>query len=188
MSLISLLDIGVVTPRPLFQNLTFRFGPGDRVGLIAANGGGKSTLLRCIAGTTAPDAGIITLSRGLRVGHVEQDIPAALLPLPFLEAVRRALPPARREHDSWRVGAVLDEFETPENLRELPVAALSGGWQRMALLMRVWITERPHPDADRQPRSRISGQLHHANAVFASRHQPRLCPLLHQRETPAGGG
>ena len=46
MALISLRDIGMVTPRPLFQNLNLSFGPGDRVGLVAANGGGKSTLLR----------------------------------------------------------------------------------------------------------------------------------------------
>ena len=93
MALISLRDVGVVTPRPLFQNVTFSFGPGDRVGLIAGNGGGKSTLLRCVAGQADPDAGSIVLSRGLRVGHVEQDVPDTVLSLTLHEAVRRALPP-----------------------------------------------------------------------------------------------
>jgi ATPase subunit of ABC transporter with duplicated ATPase domains len=144
MSLISLLDVGVFAPRVLFQNITFRFGPGDRVGLIAGNGGGKSTLLRCVAGMGLPDTGSITLSRGVRVGFVEQDMPESLLNLPLDEAVRRALPAAEREAESWRVGVVLDEFVTPDLLREKPVAELSGGWRRMALLMRVWITQ---PDA-----------------------------------------
>jgi ATPase subunit of ABC transporter with duplicated ATPase domains len=144
MALIDLRDVGVFTPRTLFQNLDFRFGPGDRVGLIAGNGGGKTTLLRCIAGLAEPDAGSITLSRGVRPGYVAQDVPEALLPLTLQDAVRRALPPAVRAHEAWRVGAVLDEFETPAELRDRPIAALSGGWQRIALLARVWITE---PDA-----------------------------------------
>jgi len=144
MALISLRDGGVVAPRTFFQNITFSFGSGDRIGLIAGNGGGKSTLLRCIAGVADPDLGSVALSRGLRVGYVEQDVPGALLRLTLHEAVRRALPPAEREHEAWRVGAVLDEFEAPDNLRDRPVEALSGGWQRLALLARVWVTQ---PDA-----------------------------------------
>ena len=144
MSLISLRDIGVVAPRTLFQNLTLSFGPGDRIGLVAGNGGGKSTLLRCIAGLAEPDQGAVTLSRGLRVGHVVQDMPDSLLSLTLHEAVRRALPAATREDEAWRVGMVLDEFDTPEALRNRPIAELSGGWQRLALLARSLITE---PDA-----------------------------------------
>ena len=144
MALISLNGVGMTTPRPLYQDLTFSFGPGDRVGLIAANGAGKSTLLRCVAGQTQPDHGSVTLSRGLRLGHVEQDMPPSLLLLTLHEAVRRALPPAEREHESWRVGVVLDEFDTPDPLRDRPIQALSGGWQRLALLARTWVTE---PDA-----------------------------------------
>ncbi|MFC7478120.1 ABC-F family ATP-binding cassette domain-containing protein [Dankookia sp. GCM10030260] len=144
MTLISLRDVGVVTPRTLFQNLTLSIGPGDRIGLIAGNGGGKTTLLRCIAGLAKPDMGSVALSHGSLVAYVEQNVPDALLNLTMREAVRRALPPAEREHEAWRVGVVLDEFETPEDLRERPVAALSGGWQRLVLLARAWVTQ---PDA-----------------------------------------
>ncbi len=141
MALISLRDVGVITPRTLFQNITFNLGPGDRIGLIAGNGGGKSTLLRCVAGLADPDLGGVILSRGMRVGYVEQDVPSALLGLTMHEAVRRALPPTEREHESWRVGVVLDEFDTPDELRDRPVEALSGGWQRLVLLARVWIIQ-----------------------------------------------
>ena len=79
MALISLRDVGVVTPRTLFQDINLNIGTGDRVGLIAGNGGGKSTLLRCIAGQADPDRGSVTLSRGLRVGHVEQVSPSVVL-------------------------------------------------------------------------------------------------------------
>ncbi len=51
---------------------------GDRVGLVAGNGGGKTTLLRCIAGRQELSSGEIIRSRGLRIGYVEQDVPPAL--------------------------------------------------------------------------------------------------------------
>lgn len=144
MALISLRDAGVVTPRPLFQNLTLTVGPGDRIDLIAGNSGGKTTLLRCITGLAKPDMGSITLSHGALVAYVEQDVPEMLLGLTMREAIRRALPPPEREHEVWRVGAVLDEFEAPDDHRERSVAALSGGWQRLVLLARAWVTQ---PDA-----------------------------------------
>ena len=67
-------------------------GDTDRIGLIAGNGGGKTTLLRCLAGLAEPTAGEIVRSRGMRVGYVEQDVPDNLLDLPLAEAIRRALP------------------------------------------------------------------------------------------------
>ena len=144
MGSISLRDVSVVASVPLFKNLTLVIGETDRLGLVAGNGAGKTTLLKCLAGLAEPTSGEITRSRGLRVGMVEQDMPANLLDLTLAEAVRRALPPAGREAESWRVDVVLDEFETPADLRERPVKALSGGWQRLALIARAWITE---PDA-----------------------------------------
>ena len=157
MTLISLRDLGVATPRLLFQNLTLTVGPGDRVGLVAGNGGGKSTLLRCVAGQLEPDAGSVVLSRGARLAFVEQDIPPGLLGLPLGEALRRALPAAERVREGWRVGAALDEFETPEALRERPIGALSGGWQRLAVLARAWIT-RPHALLLDEPTNHLDGE------------------------------
>ena len=75
----------------LFQNLTMVIGDTDRIGLVAGNGGGKTTLLKCLAGLIEPTTGDITRSRGMRVGYVEQDVPANLLNLPLAEAIRRAL-------------------------------------------------------------------------------------------------
>ena len=45
---------------------------------------------------------------------------------------------------AWRVEVVLDEFGAPPDLHDRPLRALSGDWQRLALLARVWVTE---PDA-----------------------------------------
>jgi len=144
MGSIGLRNVGVTATTQLFSGLNLVITDGDRVGLIAGNGGGKTTLLRCLMGNAEASEGEIIRSRGLRIGFVEQDVPEGLLDLPLCEAVRRALPPVERESESWRVDVVLDEFETPEALRERPLRALSGGWQRLALIARIWVNQ---PDA-----------------------------------------
>ncbi|HET7880090.1 MAG TPA: ATP-binding cassette domain-containing protein, partial [Acetobacteraceae bacterium] len=141
---INLRDVGVLSPHPLFQHLTFTIGDADRIGLIAGNGGGKTTLLRCLAGLVDTTAGEIVRSRGLRIGYVEQDVPSNLLNLPLGEAVGRALPAADRAANEWRVDVVLDEFGASPDLHDRPLHALSGGWQRLVLIARAWVTE---PDA-----------------------------------------
>ena len=141
MSLIQVRNLGVVSPRPLFQHLDFALHEADRIGLVAGNGAGKTTLLRCIAGQAEAGAGDIVRRRGLRVGFVEQDVPAALLDLPLAEAIRRALPVAEREANGWKVGLVLDMLETPEAMRGRRLCELSGGWQRLALIARAWIAD-----------------------------------------------
>jgi ATPase subunit of ABC transporter with duplicated ATPase domains len=141
MTLMTLRGLGMMLAAPLFSDLTLTIQPGDRIGLVAANGRGKSTLLRCLAGTVEATAGEITRSRGLRVGHVEQEVPAEVMDLPFAEAVLRALPPDQADQESWRVDIVLDDLEVPVDLRSVRVGASSGGWQRIAMLGRVWVTE-----------------------------------------------
>src|SRR5919107_1081501 len=141
MTSLSLRNVGVIAHTPLFRNLNLVIGEGDRLGLVAANGAGKSTLLKCLAGLAEPTEGDIIRARGLRVALVEQDVPANLLDLSFHDVLHRALPPDERESQEWRVDMVLDEFDTPADLRNLPMRALSGGWQRLALIARAWITQ-----------------------------------------------
>ncbi|WP_119420142.1 ATP-binding cassette domain-containing protein [Desertibaculum subflavum] len=141
MSLIQLKSLGIASPRLLFQNLDLTLHAGDRLGLIAGNGAGKTTLLRCLAGQLEPGAGEIVRRRGLRLGFVEQDVPDTLLNLPLAETVRRALALAEREANGWKVDLALDAFETPAEMRDRPLAELSGGWQRLALIARAGIAE-----------------------------------------------
>ncbi len=58
--------------RVLFSDVTFGINEGDKVGLIAKNGTGKTTLLRIIAGLEDYDTGKITFHNDLRVGYLEQ--------------------------------------------------------------------------------------------------------------------
>ena len=141
MTLIHLRRVGMVSPRPLFRTLDLTVNANDRIGVVAANGAGKTTLLRCLAGEIAPDAGDITRRRGLRVGFVPQDVPANLLDLPLREAVRRGLPASERDTEGWKTGLVLDMLEAPSELHDRPLSALSGGWQRIALIARTWVAD-----------------------------------------------
>ncbi len=141
MTLINVKNLSVTLNETLFANLNLTISAGDRLGLVAPNGRGKSTLLRCLAGALEPTSGEITRSRGLRVGYVEQDIPPALLAVPFQDLVLAALPEEQREADGWRADVALDLMEAPSQLRSRPLSELSGGWRRLALLARVWVTE-----------------------------------------------
>lgn len=141
MTLINLRNLGVTLATTLFSGLDLSIIAGDRLGIVAANGRGKSTLLRCIAGSIEPTTGDITRSRGLRIGHVEQDVPASLADTSFRDAVRLALLPEQTENEAWRADMVLESLDVPEPFRERPLGRLSGGWQRLAMLGRAWVSE-----------------------------------------------
>lgn len=141
MSLISLRNLGVILSSPLFENLNLNLEKGDRLGLVAANGTGKSTLLRIIAGEAEATHGDITLARGLKVGLVSQDVPRNLLDHSLYDAVLSALDKEQAETESWRVDIALNDLDVPEYHWQRPLNELSGGWQRIALLARAWVSE-----------------------------------------------
>jgi ATPase subunit of ABC transporter with duplicated ATPase domains len=141
MTLINIRNLGVTLSAPLFSQLNLVVNAGDRIGLVAANGRGKSTLLRCMAGTMEPSEGEITRSRGLTVGYVEQNVPEAMMDRSFQAAVLEALSADQRLSERWRVDVALESLEVPEALLQRPLKHLSGGWQRLAMLARALVTE-----------------------------------------------
>ncbi len=60
-------------PKPLFENVSVKFGGGNRYGLIGANGSGKSTLMKIIGGDLEPSAGNVAFEPGVRLGKLHQD-------------------------------------------------------------------------------------------------------------------
>ncbi|SDH33043.1 ABC-F family ATP-binding cassette domain-containing protein [Myroides phaeus] len=58
----------------LFENVTFRIGAGDRVGLVGKNGAGKSTMMKLLSGDMEPDTGSLAMEKDLRIGFLRQDI------------------------------------------------------------------------------------------------------------------
>ncbi len=59
--------------RTIFKNVNIKFTPGNCYGLIGANGAGKSTFLKILAGDTDPDKGEVNIGKGLRMAVLRQD-------------------------------------------------------------------------------------------------------------------
>lgn len=73
-SVISTLNLTIqFGPKPLFENVSVKFGGGNRYGLIGANGSGKSTFMKIIGGDLEPSSGHVTLDPGVRLGKLRQD-------------------------------------------------------------------------------------------------------------------
>ncbi|MCU0706627.1 MAG: ATP-binding cassette domain-containing protein [Fimbriiglobus sp.] len=124
--------------RNLFSHLDIPLSPGTKLGLLGPNGGGKSTLLRVLAGQLAPDAGTVVRAEGLRTVVFEQGRAALDLSLPL----RRALSPNGDtvvfNGQPMHVAAWAQRFLFKAEMLNLEMSALSGGEQarvRIAQLM-----------------------------------------------------
>ena len=59
--------------KPLFENISVKFGEGRRYGLIGANGSGKSTFMKILNGSLVPSNGNVAIDANLRIGELNQD-------------------------------------------------------------------------------------------------------------------
>ncbi|MBX3356541.1 MAG: ABC-F family ATP-binding cassette domain-containing protein [Phycisphaeraceae bacterium] len=120
--------------RTLFRGLGFFVAQGERVALIGPNGGGKSTLLRMLAGIETPDTGQVIVPRGLRRVHVEQvDLfPVESTPLSAAALAARESASVHGDlHEAEVLGRmILAQVGFPESMMETPVDLLSGGWRK----------------------------------------------------------
>jgi len=119
--------------RKVFSGITFLLD-GERTALVGENGGGKSTLLKCLTGELELTDGAIVRSRGLRVGYVPQEIPPGLEMLSVRAVLEQALARAGVEDEYWRVDVLLDDLGVDPERAEDRFGALSGGWQRLLLI------------------------------------------------------
>ncbi|MGI9033491.1 MAG: ABC-F family ATP-binding cassette domain-containing protein [Acidimicrobiales bacterium] len=127
-----LVDVAGVSARrpdrPLFEELSLTVASGDRLGVVGRNGGGKSTLLRVLAGEIEPDAGVVRRGRGVRVGFLGQR--PVLPPGPVRAAVG----------SHWEAAAILERLGMGP-LTEADVGSLSGGQAKRVALARVLLDE-----------------------------------------------
>jgi ATP-binding cassette subfamily F protein 3 len=59
--------------KKVLEDVSLTIYPGDRISLVGENGAGKTSIFRMLKGLLAPDSGQVSLSRGVRVGYLEQD-------------------------------------------------------------------------------------------------------------------
>ncbi|MDE6369987.1 MAG: ABC-F family ATP-binding cassette domain-containing protein [Duncaniella sp.] len=122
--------------RMLFDSITFGVNEGDKIGIIAKNGTGKSTLLRLLSGVEAPDSGTITFRNDLRVGFLDQ----APVFEPGTTLMHNLLPAIHEnDHEEWshedRVRTMLSQLGIQD--ADMCVDHLSGGQLKRAALARV---------------------------------------------------
>lgn len=127
--------------RTIIKDFTLRIQRGDRIGIVGANGTGKTTLIRMLTGETEPDTGSITLSPTLTGIVIDQQ--------------RKLLTPEKRVRDvladgsDWidvrgvrkHVQGYLKEFLFDPALIEARIGSLSGGEQSRILLAREFARE-----------------------------------------------
>ena len=127
--------------RVLFGDISFGIDQGEKVGLVARNGTGKSTFLDILTGREAPDSGSVIWRNGIRVGYLEQQPPLDS----ELNAVDYATPdcPAGLTPGEWNgrdmARQMLGQFGI-DNMT-LPVCKLSGGQAKRVALAKVLLTE-----------------------------------------------
>jgi ATP-binding cassette subfamily F protein uup len=124
--------------RPTFTDVSLALGRGDRACLVGRNGGGKSTLLKILAGLAEPDGGERFVQPGARIAYMPQE-PSFDPGMTAAEFVATGLPPALGDGDRrYLVEAALDEAAlSPDRL----LANLSGGEGRRLSLAHILVGE-----------------------------------------------
>ena len=119
----------------LFENISFGISEGQRVGLIAKNGTGKSTLLSVLTGHEGYDSGSIIYKKDLKIGYLEQ----APRFSPDDTVLDACFNHEREEEKVLRAKQVLTQLK----IRDLsqPMRELSGGQQKRVALANVLLTE-----------------------------------------------
>ena len=171
---------------PILSNLSFRLDMEDRIALLGANGNGKSTLAKLIAGRLEPMSGAVEHNARLKIGYFAQHQTEELVldqtPIDHMaRALPKALPPVVR--------AQLARFGLDANRAETPVKDLSGGEKARLLLAlatrdapQLLILDEPTNHLDLDARDALVRALSEfEGAVLLISHDPHLVELVADR-------
>ncbi len=132
--------VGYAPGNPVLQDLDLRIDPEDRIALLGANGNGKSTLIRFLAGTLAPFQGSRQGATKMRIGYMDQHQAESLDPgesgVQYLTGRMPEARPAQVRAHLGRFGLIQDKGDTA-------VGNLSGG-EKTRLLLALMTVDKPH--------------------------------------------
>lgn len=163
--------------KTVLDGLDFSLLNGQRIGLLGANGQGKSTLVKTLAGTLAPLAGRVGHGKGLAIGYFAQHQLETLredrTPLQHLAAVA----PGVRDQD---LRDFLGSFNFRGEMATSPVGPLSGGEKaRLALALIVWM--RPNLLLLDEPTNHLDLEMREALTVALAQFEGTLILVSHDR-------
>jgi ATP-binding cassette subfamily F protein 3 len=125
------VSVGYEPSRPVLRRLTLRIDDDDRIALLGANGNGKSTLVKLLAGRLAPMSGQMIRPQKLEVGYFAQhQLDELSADDSAYEHLRRLMPDAPEAQVRARAGAI----GFPQALADRPAGELSGGEKARLLL------------------------------------------------------
>ncbi len=134
------VDVGYQPGKPVLKRMTLRIDNDDRIALLGANGNGKSTFAKLLAGRLAPETGTITVAPGLKTSIFAQHQLDDLRPEEnAYEHVRRLMPDAPES----KVRARVAQFGLSTEKMNTPAKDLSGG-EKARLLMGLAAFEGPN--------------------------------------------
>ena len=160
--------------RVLFEDISFSIAEGQRVGLVARNGTGKSTLLSIIAGNESYDEGSIIYRNGIKVGFLEQ--------IPYLDDNETVLDACFNHNDDEEKILKAKQRLTQLNITDLSqkTGNLSGGQKRRVALANVLITEPDLLILD-EPTNHLDLEMIEWLEKFLSRGNKTLLMVTHDR-------
>ncbi|GAB2746103.1 ABC-F family ATP-binding cassette domain-containing protein [Amycolatopsis magusensis] len=127
--------------KALLDNVTWRIGPGDRIGLVGVNGSGKTTLLKALAGEVPLADGRRIEGKTVRLAHLTQeleDLPGHLRVLEAVEEVAGRVVLGKHELSASQLA---EKLGFPPARQWTPVEDLSGGERRRLQLVRLLMAE-----------------------------------------------
>lgn len=130
--------------KQLIKNFSFLLQQGDRLGIIGANGVGKSTLLNMLSGDIQPDEGMIDVGSTVKIAHFSQHLPEMNSNQRMIEYIRETandIEDATGEHHS--AASMLERFLFPLHTHGTPIGKLSGGERKRLYLLKL-LMEQPN--------------------------------------------
>ena len=96
--------------RALYDDANWHIKPGEKIGLIGANGTGKTTLLKIIVGDYTPTSGTISMAKDLKMGYLNQDLLSSQVDNTILHVAMEAFERQNQLHDE--IESLLKKLET----------------------------------------------------------------------------
>lgn len=140
---VELEDARLETPdgRVLVDDLTWRLGPAERIGLVGVNGSGKTTLLRALAGAVEPTAGCRIQGQTVHIGWLRQELDDLPTNMRVLDAVKDVAERITLGDKDMSASQLAERLGFTPARQRTPVGDLSGGERRRLQLTRVLMAE-----------------------------------------------